>query len=88
MSVIAFAKTSGKGMAHKRSKPETNQSASAKSDEQIISELMESRKRQMEALLKIMSSMDEPDPKPIPSTEEQSSALGRFKKKLKRRTNP
>jgi len=44
-------------MANRQFKNE--QPASAKTDDQIINDLIENRKRQMEALIKIMSSIDE-----------------------------
>lgn len=57
------------------------QPASEKTDDQIINDLIENRKRQMEALIKIMTSIDEPTAKAaIPDSEAAAKESKRYKK--------
>ena len=71
-------------MANKQGKKNGMQKSSSKTDEQVIKDLIENRKRQMEALVKIMSSFDEiPTVHAVPLIPKQSGLKKIFKRKTK-----
>jgi hypothetical protein len=66
-------------MANKQAKKNEMHKSSSKTDDQIITDLIENRTRQMEALVKIMSSFDEASSLKPKSTNQRKT----FKRKPK-----
>jgi hypothetical protein len=71
-------------VANKQGNKNGMQKSSSKTDEQIIKDLIENRKRQMEALVKIMSSFDETSTvHSVPLKPKESGLKKTFKRKTK-----
>jgi hypothetical protein len=66
-------------MDHKLSKDDKSDLGDALSDDQFILQLIENRKRQMEALLKIMASIDELSKQPLTPPIKEDGRFKRFK---------
>jgi hypothetical protein len=67
-------------MPNRQHKNNDHQPASDKSDDQIINDLIENRKRQMEALIKIMSSIEEGEKESDQAPKPKGNTISRKKK--------